>query len=87
MKRKRYTEEKIMAMLKAHEARVSVPKLSRRHGLVENTIYRWKSKFGGRKISEAKRLCKREAENSKLKRLLAKAEIEGCAAEFVEGEW
>jgi putative transposase len=40
MKRKRYTEEKIMAMLKAHEARVSVPKLSRRHGLVENTIYR-----------------------------------------------
>ncbi|HEX2237229.1 MAG TPA: transposase [Gammaproteobacteria bacterium] len=66
MKRKRYTEEKIMAMLKAHEARVSVPELSRRHGLAENTIYRWKPKFGGRKISEAKRLCEREAKNSKI---------------------
>jgi putative transposase len=70
MKRKRYTEEKIMAMLKAHEAGVSVPGLSRRHGLAENTVYRWKSKFGGMEISEAKRLCELEAENSKLKRLL-----------------
>ena len=56
MKRKRYSEEKIISILKEHEAGASVPDLSRRHGIAENTIYRWKSKFGGMEVSEAKRL-------------------------------
>jgi putative transposase len=47
MKRKRYTEEQIVSILKEHEAGSSVPDLSRRHGVAENTIYRWKSKYGG----------------------------------------
>ena len=81
MKRKRYTAEKIIAMLQEHEAGASVPELSRRHGIAENTIYRWKSKFGGMEISEATRLRELEGENAKLKRLLAEAERDQGSAE------
>jgi putative transposase len=88
MKRKRYSEEKIISILKEHEAGASVPDLSRRHGIAENTIYRWKSKFGGMEVSEAKRLRQLEAENLKLKRLLAEAELDKAALrELVEGKW
>lgn len=47
MKRKRYTEEQIIGILKGHEAGVSAPELARRHGVSEQSIYRWKAKFGG----------------------------------------
>ena len=88
MKRKHYTAEKIIAMLQEHEAGASVPELSRRHGVAENTIYRWKSKFGGMEVSEAKRLCELEAENSKLKRLLAESMLDNAALkELVRGKW
>ena len=88
MKRKRYSEEKIISILKEHEAGASVPDLSRRHGIVENTIYRWKSKYGGMEISEAKRLRELESENAKLKKLLAEAELDKAALkELVEGKW
>jgi putative transposase len=88
MKRKRYSEEKIISILKEHESGASVPELSRRHGVVENTIYRWKSKFGGMEISEAKRLRDLEQENSKLKKLLAEAELDKAALkELVRGKW
>ena len=88
MKRKRYTEEKIISILKEHEAGASVPDLSRRHGIVENTIYRWKSKYGGMEVSEAKRLRMLESENAKLKKLLAEAELDKAALkEIVEGKW
>ena len=70
MKRKRYTEEQIISILK-HQAGAAVPDLARRHGVVENTFYRWKSKYGGMEISEAKRLREFEQENARLKRLLA----------------
>lgn len=88
MKRKRYTEEQIISILKAHEAGASVADLSRCHGVVENTIYRWKSKYGGMEVSEAKRLRELEAENAKLKRLLGEAELDKAALqELVEGKW
>ncbi len=88
MKRKRYSEEKIISILKEHEAGTSVPDLSRRHGVVENTIYRWKSKYGGMEVSEARRLRELESENAKLKRLLAEAELDKAALkELVEGKW
>ena len=62
--------------------------LARRHGIVENTIYRWKSKYGGMEISEAKRLRDLEQENARLKRLLAEAELDKAALkELVEGKW
>jgi len=56
MKCKRYTEEKIILILREHEAGASVPDMARRYGIAENTIYQWKSKFGGMEVSEAKRL-------------------------------
>ena len=88
MKRKRYSEEQIIAILKEHEAGASMPDLARRHGVSENTVYRWKSKFGGMEVSEAKRLRELEQENAKLKRLLAEAELDKAALkELVEGKW
>lgn len=88
MKRKRYSEEKIISILKEHEAGASVPDMSRRHGIAENTIYRWKSKFGGMEVSDARRLRALEAENRKLKRLLGEAELDKAALkEIVEGKW
>ena len=88
MKRKRYTEEQIISILKEHEAGASVPDLSRRYGIAENTIYRWKSKFGGMEVSDAKRLRELEAENRKLKRLLGEAELDKAAMkEIIEGKW
>ena len=88
MKRNRYSEEKIISILKEHDAGASVPDLSRRHGIVENTSYRWKSKYGGMEVSEAKRLRVLESENAKLKKLLAEAELDKAALkEIVEGKW
>ena len=88
MKRKRYSEEQIIAILKEHETGASVPDLSRRYGIAENTLYRWKSKFSGMEVSDAKRLRELEAENLKLKRLLAEAELDKAALkELVSGKW
>jgi putative transposase len=88
MKRKRRTEEQIIAILKEHEAGAPVPELSRRHGVAENTLYRWKSKFGGMEVSEANRLRELEQENSRLKKLLAEAELDKAALkEIVQGKW
>jgi putative transposase len=86
MKRKRYSEEQIIAILKEHETGASVPDLSRRYGIAENTLYRWKSKYSGMEVSDAKRLRELEAENLKLKRLLADAELDKAALkELVSG--
>jgi putative transposase len=88
MKRKRYTEEQIISILKQHEAGRSMVDLAREYGIAENTLYRWKSKFGGMEVSEAKRLRELESENAKLKRLLAEAELDKAALkELVEGKW
>ena len=88
MVRKRYSEEKIISILNKHEAGVSAADLSRRHGVAENSIYRWKAKFGGMEVSDAKRLRELEAENRKLKRLLGEAELDKAALkELVEGKW
>ncbi len=88
MKRKRYSEEKRISILKEHETGASVPDIARRQGIAENTIYRWKSKFGGMEVSEAKRLRELEQENAKLKRLLGEAELDKAALkELLEGKW
>jgi putative transposase len=88
MKRKQYSEEKIIGILKENEAGASVADLARRYGVSEQSIYRWKSKFGGMEVSEAKRLRELEQENAKLKRLLAESELDKAALkELVEGKW
>ncbi len=71
MKGKRYSEEKIIAILKEHEAGVPTVELVRRHGVSEQSIYRWKTKYGGMEVSEAKRLRELEEENRRLKRIVA----------------
>lgn len=71
MKRKRYTEEQIIAILKEHEAGAAAAELSRRHGVSEQSIYRWKAKYGGMEVSDAKRLRELEEENRRLKRMVA----------------
>jgi putative transposase len=88
MKRKRYTEEQIISILKEHEAGASVPDIARRHAVAENTVYRWKSKYGGMEVSEAKRLRQLEQENARLKKLLAEAELDKAGLkELLEGKW
>ena len=71
MKRARFTEEQIIAVLKEHEAGTKTADLARKHGISEATIYNWKARFGGMDVSEAKRLKALEEENAKLKRLVA----------------
>lgn len=69
--KKRFTEEQIIRILKAHEGGRSAKELCREAGISEQTFYRWKSKFGGMEVSEAKRMRELEAENRKLKELVA----------------
>lgn len=71
MKGKRFTEEQIITVLKEHEAGAKVPDLVRKHNVSEQSIYRWRSKYGGMEVSDARRLRHLENENSRLKRLLA----------------
>jgi putative transposase len=73
MKRKQFSEEQIIGILKEAEAGAVVTELCRRHGLSSATYYAWKAKFGGLEVSDAKRLRALEEENGKLKRLLAEA--------------
>lgn len=79
MKRKRFTEEQIIGILKEHELGAKTADLCRKHGISEATFYNWKSKFGGMDVSEAKRLKGLETENAKLKRLLADAMLDNAA--------
>ncbi len=71
MKKKRFTEEQILGVLKTAEAGTPVKELCRKHGFSDASFYTWRKKYGGMSISEAKRLRELEAENGKLKKLLA----------------
>lgn len=79
MKKKRFTEEQIIAVLKEHELGVSAGELGRKHGISPQTLYNWKNKYGGMDVSEARRLKSLETENAKLKRLLAEAMLDNVA--------
>ena len=76
MKKKRFTEQQIIGFLKEAEAGVPVKDLCRRHGFSEAPFYGWRTKFGGLQVNEAKRLRELEAENAKLKKLLAEAHLD-----------
>ena len=78
MKRKQFTEEQIIGILKEAEAGAVVAELCRKHGMSGATYYAWKAKYGGLEVSEAKRLRALEDENGKLKRLLADAMLDNA---------
>lgn len=71
MKRKRYTEEQIIGILKENEAGVSATELARKHDVAAGTIYRWRNQYGGMEVNELKKMKSLEAENTRLKRLVA----------------
>jgi putative transposase len=73
MKRSRFSDEQIIAIVKEQEAGMATAEICRRHGISGATFYKWKSKYGGLEVSEAKRPRSLEDENAKLKRLLAEA--------------
>ena len=78
MKRKRFSDEQIIAVLREQEAGVSTAELCRKHGMSSASFYAWKAKYGGMDVSDAKRLRALEDENAKLKKLLAESMLDNA---------
>ena len=82
--KKRFTEQQIIRFLKEAEAGMPVKELCRKHGFSDTSFYTWRSKFGGMEVSEARRLKDLEAENARLKNLLAEAMLDMEALKVVD---
>ena len=86
MRRTRFTEEQIIKILKEGEAGRKISELVRQNGISEGTYYRWKAKFGGMEVSDAKRLRELEGENRKLKQVVAELTLDNRALRGVLGK-
>lgn len=86
MRKRRFTEEQIIGILKAADAGVPVSELCRKHSVSDATIYNWRKKYGGMEVPDAKRLRSLEDENRKLKKLLAETMLENAAIKDVLGK-
>jgi putative transposase len=78
MKRSRFSEEQIIGILREQEAGRPTAEVCRKHGISDATFYKWKAKYGGLEVSEARRLKALEDENAKLKKLLAEAMLDNA---------
>jgi putative transposase len=85
MKKSRYSEEQIIGFLKQAETGMPIKELCRKGGFSDATFYKWRTKFGGMDVSDAKRLKELESENAKLKKLLAEAHLDIHALKGVFG--
>jgi putative transposase len=83
MKASRFSEEQIIGILREHEAGAKTPDICRRHGISDATFYKWKAKYGGLEVSEARRLKALEDENRRLKKLLAEAMLDNAALKAI----
>jgi putative transposase len=81
----RFTQEQIIGVLKEAEAGMKVAEVCRKHGISDATYYNWKAKFGGMTLSEAQRLKALEAENGKLKQVLAESMLDNAALKDIVG--
>ena len=86
MKRSRFSEEQIIAVLKEQEAGMATADVCRRHGISSATFYKWKAKYGGMDVSEARRLKALEDENARLKKLLADSMLDNAALKDLLGK-
>lgn len=87
-KGKRYTEDEILKVLKEIEAGAAIASVARAHGITDQTIYRWREKYGGMESSELKELRALQAENQRLKRIVTRQALEIDAyKEIAEGKW
>jgi putative transposase len=88
MKRSRFSEEQIVAILREREAEANTVEVYRKHGISEATFYKWKAKYGGMEVSDARRLKALEDENTKLKKLLAERMLDNAILrEVAAREW
>ena len=86
MRKSRFSEEQIIAILSEQERGMATAEVCRRHGISQNTFYKWKAKFGGIDVSDARKLKTLESENARLKKLLADAMLDNAVLKDLLGK-